>query len=89
MFKYDLKDKKESVNVYPEAALLEKQSKFPRFNMKCRGKHDPQSITFSPLHFMLYRGKSISFGTVWTGDNIYPLYVSTKALPLVNAFSFS
>ena len=31
--------------------------------MKCRGNHDttwniPRSITFSPLHFMLYRGKS-------------------------------
>ena len=31
--------------------LLEKQSKFPRYNMKCRGKHDtiwniPRSITF-------------------------------------------
>ena len=38
--------------------LLEKQSKFPRYNMKCRGKHDtiwniPRSITFSMLHFML------------------------------------
>ena len=49
--------------------LWEKQSKFPRYNMKCKGKHDttwniPRSITFSPLHFMLYRGKLISFGTV-------------------------
>ena len=40
--------------------------------MKCSGKHDttwtiPRSITFSPLHFMLYRGKSISFGTVQGG----------------------
>ena len=39
--------------------------------MKCRGKHDttwniPLSITFSPLHFMLYRGKAIIFGTVWS-----------------------
>ena len=25
----------------------------------------PRCITFSPMHFMLYRGKSISFGTVW------------------------
>ena len=38
--------------------------------MKCRGKHDTalkisRSITFSPLHNMLYRGKQISFGTVW------------------------
>ena len=42
--------------------------------MKCRGKPDttwtiPRSIKFSPLHiscydFMLYRGKSITFGTV-------------------------
>ena len=51
------------------ATMLEKQSKFPRQNMKCRGKRDttgtiPRSITFSPLHFMLYRGKSITFGTV-------------------------
>ena len=49
--------------------LLEKQSKFPRWNMKCRGKLDtiwtiPRSITLSPLHFMLYRRKWISFGTV-------------------------
>ena len=40
--------------------------KFPRYNMKCSGKHDttwnfPRSVTFSPLHFMLYRGKSIYF----------------------------
>ena len=46
--------------------LLEKQSKFPRYNMKRRGKRDatwniPQSIRFSPLHFMLYRGKSFTF----------------------------
>ena len=37
--------------------------------MKSRGKRDTtwnilRSITFSPLHFMLYRGKSITFGTV-------------------------
>ena len=37
--------------------------------MKCSGKHDTtwtfsRSIMFSPLHFMLYRGKWISFGTV-------------------------
>ena len=51
--------------------LLEKQSKFPWYNMKWRGKRDtrttrniPRCITFSPLHFMLFRGKSISFGTV-------------------------
>ena len=34
--------------------------------MKCLGKPDtagtiPRSITFSPLNFMLYRGKSINF----------------------------
>ena len=38
--------------------------------MNCSGKHDTtwnilRSITFSLLHFMLYRGKSISFGTVY------------------------
>ena len=49
--------------------LSEKYSKFSRYNMKCNGKHDttwniPRCITFSPLHFMLYRGKFISFGTV-------------------------
>ena len=38
--------------------------------MKCRGKQDttwniPRSITFSPLHFMLDRRKSISFGTLY------------------------
>ena len=37
--------------------------------MKCSGKHDttqniPSSITFFTLHFMLYRGKSISFEIV-------------------------
>ena len=47
-------------------ALLEKQSKFPRYKMKCRGKPDttwniPRSITFSPLHFVLFRGR------VWEG----------------------
>ena len=50
--------------------LLEKQPKFPWYNMKCRGKHDttwniPRNITFSPVHFMLYRGKWITFGTVY------------------------
>ena len=39
--------------------------------MKCRGKPDttgtiPCSITFSSLHFMLFRGKSITFRTVYT-----------------------
>ena len=45
-----------------------------RYNMKCRGKWDntwniPRSITFSPLHFMFYRGKSITFGTVYRWTN--------------------
>ena len=51
--------------------LLERQSRFPRYtgNMNCRGKPDTtwtisRSITFSPLFFMLYRGKSITFVTV-------------------------
>ena len=49
------------------STLLEKQSKFPRENMKCREKPDtiPRCITLPPLHFMLYRGKSIFFGTVY------------------------
>ena len=43
---------------------------FPRYNMKCILKHDTIHeifrivSRFPPLHFMLYRGKSISFGTV-------------------------
>ena len=61
---------KSHLNKIHQPALLEKQSKFPRYNMKCREKHDttwkfPRSITFSLLHFMLYRGKSITFGTGW------------------------
>ena len=49
--------------------LLEKQFKFPRYNMKCWGNPNtawtiPRSATFSPLHFMLYRRKLITFGTV-------------------------
>ena len=28
-------------------------------------KYSAYSITFSPLHFMFYRGKSITFGTVY------------------------
>ena len=47
--------------------------------MKCRGKPDtswtiPRSITFSPLHFMLYRGKSIIFGTVRTWNRFHYCY---------------
>ena len=50
--------------------LSEKQSTFPRYNMKCCGKHDTtwnfsRSIRFSPLHFMLYRAKLFSCGTVY------------------------
>ena len=57
--------------------LLEKQSKFPQYNMKWRGKPDTtwnilRSITFSLLHFMFNRGKSISFGTVYKVDDIWP-----------------
>ena len=38
--------------------------------MKCSGKLDttwntPRIITYSTLHFMLYRGKLIFFGTMW------------------------
>ena len=32
--------------------------------MKCSGKHYTTYSAFSPLRFMLYRGKSISFGRV-------------------------
>ena len=42
--------------------------------MKCSGKNDttwniPCCITFSPLHFMLYRGKWIPLGQCWMGDH--------------------
>ena len=42
--------------------------------MKRRGKRDttwdiPRSISFSRLHFMLYSGKSITFGTVCNSSN--------------------
>ena len=55
--------------VFLQPTLLKKQSKCPRYNMKCRGKPDttgkfPRSIKFSPLHFILYRRMSITFGTV-------------------------
>ena len=41
-----------------------KKSKFPRYYTKCRRKGDttrniPRSISFSPLHFVLYLGKMI------------------------------
>ena len=54
------------------SALSKKLSKFPRYNTKCRGKRDttrniPHSISFPPQHFVLYLGKSITFGTVWAG----------------------
>ena len=50
--------------------LSKKQSKFPRYNAKCRERKQdttrniPQSISFSPLHFAIHLGKLISFGTV-------------------------
>ena len=61
--------KEYTLYIHSVVTLLEKQSKFPRYNMKCRRKPDttwniPRSITFSPQHFMLYRGKSITVGTV-------------------------
>ena len=63
-----------------DTTLLEKQARFQRYNMKCIGKHDttlniPRSMTFSPLPFMLYRGKSISFGTVYSKYSIIESYV--------------
>ena len=63
--------------------------------MKCRGKYDtagniPCSITFSPLHFMLYREKSITFGTVPSDavtklllDYIQYMYVLCKEKPFL------
>ena len=50
--------------------------KFLRYNMKCLGKRDtiwniPRSIMFSPLHFMLYRGKWNTFGTVYSQGLTY------------------
>ena len=58
-------------------------SQFPRYKMKCRRKRDtiwniPRNITFSPLHFMLYRGQLITFGTV---DKIFK--VSWKNLKVI------
>ena len=57
--------------------------------MKCSGKPDttwtiPRSITFSPLHFMLYRGKSITFGTVKSDDLclFFCIYPSSMLLSL-------
>ena len=52
--------------------LFEKQSKFPRYYIKCRGKPDTTVLEifrvvsrFPPLHFMSYRGESITVGTVY------------------------
>ena len=54
---------------YARAALLEKQSKFRDITWNVEENmrlwNIPRSITFPRLHFMLYCGKSISFGTVW------------------------
>ena len=76
--------------------LLEKQSKFPRYNMKCRGNPDttwniPRSIRFSPLHFMLYRGKSITFGTVCypSADQLLSLSWSRSDFQLFNCWSLA
>ena len=48
--------------------------------LKCSGKHYttwniPRSITFSPLHFMVYRGKSIAFGTVCNAKEVCTVYI--------------
>ena len=48
---------------------VQKVKQIPRYNTKCRGNQDntrniPRSISLSPLHFVLYLGKSMSFGTV-------------------------
>ena len=53
--------------------LLEKQSKFPRYNMKCRGKPFttrtiPRSITFSPLHFILHISRKVDY--LWYSDTM-------------------
>ena len=48
--------------------LYKKYSKCLQYTMKCRGKRDtniPSIITFSSLHFMIYRGKSITFVIVY------------------------
>ena len=43
--------------------------------MKCRGTHEIFRVVsrFSPLHFMFYRGKSITFGTVYTKNVASPI----------------
>ena len=56
-------------NVQFYHTLLDKQFKFPQYKMKCRGNPNtiwniPRNITFPLLHFMLYHGNSITFGTV-------------------------
>ena len=55
-----------SLHLNRRHTLLEKQSKFPPYNMKCRGKRDTTrniscSISFSSIHFMLYRGNFVCF----------------------------
>ena len=60
--------------------LEERQSQIPQYNMKCRGTPDttwniPRSITFSLLHFMLYCGKLIIFGTVYDAQRGNVFYV--------------
>ena len=73
--------------VHSYTTLSEKQSEFPRYNMKSRGKRDtmytlniPRSITLSPLHFMLYRGKSITFGTVLDRMNVPQMHLTLGQL---------
>ena len=44
---------------------LKEKNKFSRYNMIV--VETVCSITFSPLYFMFYRRKSISFGTVYVG----------------------
>ena len=53
--------------VTPRAHCPKSNSNFRDITYKCSGQHNttwniPRSITSPPLHFMLYNGKSISFG---------------------------
>ena len=52
---------------------VQKKLQFSRYNTKYTAKRDttrniPSSISFSPLHFVLYLGKSFTFVTVYTGS---------------------
>ena len=60
------KDYKKSPTFCMSNCTVRKVIQILRYNMKCSGKHDTtrnitRNLTFSPQHFMLYRGKSISF----------------------------